>query len=334
MERMKNNMFTLKNLIDTNKGLHLESYGQTKNYASVAERVKAFRRICLTGSIETDCVKADGDIAIFRATVKDDAGNVISTGTAYENRNNKGSYVNARNHLENAETSAVGRALKHAGISLALGSGEGFSDDDTDPETLEKNYALANKAVHPIKIGDKKYVGVEERITAFRKVYPDGAIVTELIDLSPEAATFKATIITDGGTVLGTGTACDKKAEKGVNSENYIENAETSAIGRALAFCGIGVEADIASADEIPEDRLVTEDEVKKLLSIAERKGVNNAETQFCERSGVTALSQLPLSKYFALLRILDKQPDKTPSGENAVSSDALISALDKKKGA
>ncbi len=328
-------MFTLANLIETNKGLHLESYGNTKNYASVAERIKAFRRICLTGTITTDCLQSDGDMAIFYATVKDEAGSVIATGTAYENRNNKGSFVNARNHLENAETSAVGRALKHAGISLALGSGEGFGED------LAANYALANKAVHPIKIGDKKYVGVEERITAFRKVYPDGAIVTELVALTPAAenipasATFKATIIANGGVVLGTGTACDKQATKGVNSESYIENAETSAIGRALAFCGIGVEADIASADEIPEDRYVTDDEIKKLLSTANVKGVTNAEAQFCERSGVTALTQLTLSKFAALMRILDKMPDKKPAEEEQkgkiVSSDALLAALDKK---
>ena len=51
--------------------------------------------------------------------------------------------------------------------------------------------------------------------------------------------------------LLGTGTAYEKENSTFINKTSYIENCETSAVGRALAMCGIGIDTSIASAEEV-----------------------------------------------------------------------------------
>ena len=51
--------------------------------------------------------------------------------------------------------------------------------------------------------------------------------------------------------ILGTGTAYEKENSTFINKTSYIENCETSAIGRALAMCGIGIDTSIASKEEV-----------------------------------------------------------------------------------
>lgn len=65
-----------------------------------------------------------------------------------------------------------------------------------------------------------------------------------------------------------------------VNTTSGYENAETSALGRALAFAGIGLLEGVASADEIhkaneskPAPKKLDTEQVAKLLSLAKHKG-------------------------------------------------------------
>lgn len=99
----------------------------------------------------------------------------------------------------------------------------------------------------------KKYVLVSDRILFFNENYPQGSIMTEMVS-KPEddMVVIKATIKpSEGQNRAFTGYSQAKWGEGYINKTSALENAETSAVGRALAFMGIGVIESIASIDEI-----------------------------------------------------------------------------------
>ena len=100
----------------------------------------------------------------------------------------------------------------------------------------------------------KNYAAVAQRVIAFRKVYPRGRIVTELLSDENDLCRFKATVLDEDGNVLGQGHAYEIHTKDGINATAYLENCETSAVGRALGFAGFGNKEDIASAEEIVSD--------------------------------------------------------------------------------
>lgn len=82
----------------------------------------------------------------------------------------------------------------------------------------------------------RDYVDVAERIQAFYERYPEGSIQTELVRLEGDMAVFKATVYRDReDTHPTTGWAYEREGVGYVNRTSFIENCETSAIGRALA---------------------------------------------------------------------------------------------------
>ncbi len=112
-----------------------------------------------------------------------------------------------------------------------------------------KDIEKANSEIKKQDIKGKLYAPVNERVLAFRKVYPTGTISTEIIDKTDVSITMKTTVEVDEK-IIGTGYASEVK--KGlVNSTSMIENCETSAVGRALGMCGFGVESGIASQEEV-----------------------------------------------------------------------------------
>lgn len=78
-----------------------------------------------------------------------------------------------------------------------------------------------------------------------------GCIMTEILSNEDGVVVMKATCYSDSNTVLSTGTAYEKEGSSYINKTSYIENCETSAVGRALGFAGFGIDASIASAEEI-----------------------------------------------------------------------------------
>jgi hypothetical protein len=111
---------------------------------------------------------------------------------------------------------------------------------------------LIDKAVD---IKGKKYVLVSDRILYFNEHYPNGSINTELIS-QPEAKNIivKATVYPNPqeSTVRAfTGHSQATIGDGYINKTSALENAETSAVGRALAMMGIGVIDSIASVDEM-----------------------------------------------------------------------------------
>lgn len=113
----------------------------------------------------------------------------------------------------------------------------------------------ANALITTTNIKGKEYAEVNQRIKAFRAVFPDGFIETYLISDENGTAVFKAEVgffdETGFKRVLGTGTAYEKESGSFINKTSYIENCETSAVGRALGMAGFGIDTSIASAEEV-----------------------------------------------------------------------------------
>ena len=108
-----------------------------------------------------------------------------------------------------------------------------------------------NERVKKIEVKGKNYTCVAARISAFRELCPVGAISTEILSLADGVATMKTTITDENGKVLATGMAQEKETSSYINKTSYIENCETSAVGRALGMLGIGSDEQMASAEEV-----------------------------------------------------------------------------------
>lgn len=111
--------------------------------------------------------------------------------------------------------------------------------------------AIANEQIQTIDIKGKEYSEVNQRIKAFRMVYPGGTIETFMISIENGVCVFKAEVKDENGILLGTGHAYEKEDSSFINKTSYIENCETSAVGRALGMCGFGIDVSVASAEEV-----------------------------------------------------------------------------------
>lgn len=111
--------------------------------------------------------------------------------------------------------------------------------------------AIANETIGTIDIKGKDYAEVNQRIKAFRMVYPNGGIITELLSNENGVCVIRAVVNDEKGNILGTGIAYEKENSSFINKTSYIENCETSAVGRALGMCGFGIDVSVASAEEV-----------------------------------------------------------------------------------
>ncbi len=131
------------------------------------------------------------------------------------------------------------------------------------------------------KAGSSEYLPVQWRLVWFRELCPQGTIETELVllDLDRETeeeafvwnnekkrsekiiktargiAVFRA-VVKDGKGGVATGT----KSEKAASFPDFIEKAETGAIGRALAALGYGTQF---TADELTEGHRIVDSPVE-----------------------------------------------------------------------
>jgi len=157
----------------------------------------------------------------------------------------------------------------------------------------EQRSRLFNPNEHVVQIktkdGFRDYLPVQWRLVWFRSLCPEGVVETEMLHLDPERETeeeidtwneeknqyekvvkhakgfvvFRA-VVKDGKGGTGTGT----KSEKAVSFPDFIEKAETGAIGRALAVLGFGTQF---TGDELDEEHRIVDSPVKR--SVAERTG-------------------------------------------------------------
>lgn len=140
-----------------------------------------------------------------------------------------------------------------------------------------KDLNEANARIKTVPIKGKQYAQVNERIQAFRAICPAGSIQTEITALADGIVTMRAVVMDDEEHILATGYAQEKEASSNINKTSYIENCETSAVGRALGFAGIGVDGSMASAEEVANAMLnqdfISEKEQKMLREMVESRG-------------------------------------------------------------
>lgn len=174
-------------------------------------------------------------------------------------------------------------------------------------EQIEK----ANSEIKTTDIKGKMYADVNQRIKAFRKVYPTGFIKTSMVSNENGICVFKAQCgfysDEDIMHLLGEGTAYEKENSSFINRTSYIENCETSAVGRALGMAGFGIDNSVASADEVANaiaiqetmekdakknaDAKITAQQLGKIKAELLRTGVT--EDAILKRYKVTKLEEL-----------------------------------------
>lgn len=188
----------------------------------------------------------------------------------------------------------------------------------------------ANAGIQTTDIKGKEYAEVPQRIKAFRSVCPDGAIITDIVSLADGVCVIKATILDAEKNVLGTGHAYEKEGSTFINKTSYIENCETSAVGRALGMCGFGIETSVASFEEVMNAKLQqTKKEPSKQPSDDEFNSFVNQEepkitrvqremiikactdeeiSKLCKSRGVVAIANLTAKQAEGILNGLQKQ--------------------------
>lgn len=138
--------------------------------------------------------------------------------------------------------------------------------------------SLADKA---IQIQGKDYVLVSDRIIYFNENYEKGSILTELIsEYDSDIIIVKATVYPEDNGRKFTGYSQAVKGAGFINKTAALENAETSAVGRALAMMGIGVIDSVASVDELNKAKGTDSDIVKakqKLYKVFKDNGIEES---------------------------------------------------------
>ena len=158
----------------------------------------------------------------------------------------------------------------------------------------------------------KDYAEVNQRIKAFRMVYPMGSISTDMVSNVDGVCIFKATVRDEQGRIISQGTAYERENSSFINQTSYIENCETSAVGRALGMAGFGIDTSVASYEEVSNamaNQVANEriDAVKALVleKRCQDDGVDVA--RLCKLYKVNNLTELTMRKYMNIHENWDK---------------------------
>ena len=180
----------------------------------------------------------------------------------------------------------------------------------------------ANETIKPISIERKdketgkkvvkKYAEVNQRIKAFRMVYPMGTIETEILKDDDNVCMVRASIY-NGDILLSTATAREEKTASFINKTNYVENCETSAVGRALGMCGFGIDVSVASAEEI-------QNSIQKQEKIEKESNLPMTEEQMFMTANLEGKYKDQLRKFYNK-DILDLTRDEAETSINSLKA-------------
>jgi hypothetical protein len=118
-----------------------------------------------------------------------------------------------------------------------------------------------------VNIKGKEYKTVALRVQEFRTDFPGHSLLTEIVKIDDDQCIIKAMIVKDN-VIIATGHAQEFRKASQINGTSYVENCETSAIGRALAGLGIGG-TEFASANEVVNAIYQQSNPVKEVVTEA-----------------------------------------------------------------
>lgn len=170
-----------------------------------------------------------------------------------------------------------------------------------------KDLCKANETIKTMDIKGKNYAEVNQRIKAFRMLFPEGFIKTQIISIENGVCVMKAQVgyCTEDHTdtlrdiILGEGTAYEKEDSSFINKTSYIENCETSAVGRALGMAGFGIDVSVASAEEV-QNAILNQNKKTKITATQAESIRTTIE------KNPNAMTEEGLCKYFKISRIED----------------------------
>lgn len=173
----------------------------------------------------------------------------------------------------------------------------------------------------------KEYLEVKFRVVWFREERPLWGIETEIVSSTDTSACARALIRDETGKII----ASSHKTENSKGFPDFIEKAETGAIGRALALCGYGTQF---CADEMDEaDRVVdspvqkapekkaertpgglTEKQIGRMFSLARDAEWSNDElkTVMVGAFDIASSKELNRDQYDSLCKCLEEKKDPT----------------------
>jgi hypothetical protein len=170
--------------------------------------------------------------------------------------------------------------------------------EDLKKQITYEDIAKANETIKTTDIKGKDYAEVNQRIKAFRMVYPNGTIKPTMISNENGICIFKVEVYSERYTLLAVGHAYEKEGSTFINKTSYIENCETSAVGRALGMCGFGIDTSVASAEEV-ENAIANQNEKQptKKVPLATKKQVEIIKEKLNEEQIGQALALVKRKK-------------------------------------
>jgi pyruvate/2-oxoglutarate dehydrogenase complex dihydrolipoamide acyltransferase (E2) component len=106
-----------------------------------------------------------------------------------------------------------------------------------------------------MRFNPDEYITVSERIEKFYAKFPQGRIITTIIEHSAETGfiLIRAEVYREPDDALpaATGHAYELRSAGHVQAGSYVEVCETSSVGRALALLGFEVRRGVASREEV-----------------------------------------------------------------------------------
>lgn len=127
-------------------------------------------------------------------------------------------------------------------------------------------------------IQGKDYLQVAHRLIWFREDHPNWSIETEIRTPTPDSAIAKATIKDESGRVVATA----HKTENVKGFGDFVEKAETGAIGRALALCGFGTQfaQELEEGERIVDSPIMTKRETAPPSPLRQAANVDHRRDQ------------------------------------------------------
>jgi hypothetical protein len=118
------------------------------------------------------------------------------------------------------------------------------------------------------------YETVAQRLERFWTAFPHGQIVTTMMHYDASTVIFRCEAFDNDGRLISTGWAEEVLGSSPVNKTSFLENCETSSVGRCVSNSGLGHTGERASMEEMSKVNRVNSDPPKDSFGSASPKQI------------------------------------------------------------